>query len=241
MMEVASVGVRTRARTLALATAAGKRNTAVAGELRTRRTQENSKSGREAENSGRISADRCPSPDQIALSRCSSSGSSELAKERLRSADPEVEFKLGSVLDEFHTKLSFIYGISVSTPLMAFFSFCFLSPGVGKRDRFRLQGQVAGLASSFRYAIFVNSFFSFPSHSIFFSFSFLIRSFEFRRRETTPSSHLRFESDDLESTERPFETNSCRRSTAEKLPSSEEIEAFFSAFEKDEERRFAEK
>lgn len=143
MMEVASVGVRTRARTLALATAAGKRNTAVTGELRTRRTQENSKSEREAENSGLISADRCPSPDQIALSLCSSSGSSELAKERLRSADPEVEFKLGSVLDEFHTKLSFIYGISVSTPLMAFFSFCILSPGVGKRDRFGLQGQVA--------------------------------------------------------------------------------------------------
>lgn len=45
----------------------------------------------------------------------------------------------------------------------------------------------------------------------------------------------------MESTARSLETSSCERSTGEKMPSEEEIDAFFSKFEKEEQRRFAEK
>ncbi|KAF8410040.1 hypothetical protein HHK36_002560 [Tetracentron sinense] len=52
-------------------------------------------------------------------------------------------------------------------------------------------------------------------------------------RETTPSSDIRTELDELEFMARPSE--------AEKMPSEEEIAEFFSAAEKDEQKRFAEK
>ncbi|KAL5982430.1 hypothetical protein ACLOJK_016501 [Asimina triloba] len=60
-------------------------------------------------------------------------------------------------------------------------------------------------------------------------------------RETTPSSHLPSESDELESTASPRAGNSRRKPTAVKMPSEEEIEEFFAAAEKDENKRFAEK
>lgn len=55
------------------------------------------------------------------------------------------------------------------------------------------------------------------------------------------SSDLCFESGNLESTARSLEMSSCERSTAEKMPSEKEIDAFFSKFEKEEQRRFAER
>ncbi|XP_059642346.1 cyclin-dependent kinase inhibitor 7-like [Cornus florida] len=65
------------------------------------------------------------------------------------------------------------------------------------------------------------------------------------RRETTPSSGLREESGDLDSTARPFEANSRRRLSAEKImPSETELEEFFAIAEKDiqkEQKRFIEK
>ncbi|KAI8029733.1 Cyclin-dependent kinase inhibitor 3 [Camellia lanceoleosa] len=61
------------------------------------------------------------------------------------------------------------------------------------------------------------------------------------RRETTPSSELQAESGDLESTARPSEANSRRRSSAEKMPSETELEEFFAAAEKDIRKRFTEK
>ncbi|XP_058089101.1 cyclin-dependent kinase inhibitor 1-like [Magnolia sinica] len=159
VMEVSSVGVRTRARALALATAT-KRRRPVSGEFRTRRLLERASQLRRSSNSGRIPADRCPSPDRVAVSRCSSNGSSELVNEWFRSSDPEG---FGNATD-----------------------------------------------------------------------------FDSRERETTPSN-LRSESDDLESTARLSETNSRRKSSAEKIPSEAEIEAFFSAAEKTELKRFAER
>ncbi|OVA15789.1 Cyclin-dependent kinase inhibitor [Macleaya cordata] len=55
-------------------------------------------------------------------------------------------------------------------------------------------------------------------------------------------SDLNSESNDLESTARPSEANSRRRSlSAERMPSDAEIDDFFSAFEKDEQKRFSEK
>ncbi|XXG86602.1 hypothetical protein AAC387_Pa11g1464 [Persea americana] len=72
----------------------------------------------------------------------------------------------------------------------------------------------------------------------------IARDFHFTdRRETTPSrsSDLCFESGNMESTARSLETSSCERSTGEKMLSEEEIDAFFSKFEKEEQRRFAEK
>uniref|UniRef100_A0A5B7AB37 Cyclin-dependent kinase inhibitor n=1 Tax=Davidia involucrata TaxID=16924 RepID=A0A5B7AB37_DAVIN len=53
------------------------------------------------------------------------------------------------------------------------------------------------------------------------------------RRETTPSSERQDESDDLESTARPSDANSRRRSSVEKMPSETELEEFFAATEKD--------
>lgn len=156
VMEVSPVGVRTRARTLALATAARKKKSQ-ADEIRTRRP-ENPIPARNPANSGRVRVDRCPSPDTLPLSRCSSNASCELVTQRLRSSDPEgAESAAG-----FHCS---------------------------------------------------------------------------DRRETTPSSTLRCESDDLDS------TNSRRKPTSEINPSEEEIEAFFSTIEKkkDDQRRFTEK
>ncbi|GMN30080.1 hypothetical protein TIFTF001_002682 [Ficus carica] len=64
-----------------------------------------------------------------------------------------------------------------------------------------------------------------------------------RRREMTPSSKLREESDDVESAAaRQTVEDSHRRSVvAEKMPSELELEEFFAAAEKDIQKRFAEK
>ncbi|XP_052205312.1 cyclin-dependent kinase inhibitor 7-like [Diospyros lotus] len=61
------------------------------------------------------------------------------------------------------------------------------------------------------------------------------------RRETTASSEVQVESGDLESTARPSEANSRRRSSAAKMPSEIELEEFFAAAEKDLQKRFREK
>ncbi|GMI66008.1 hypothetical protein HRI_000270000 [Hibiscus trionum] len=61
------------------------------------------------------------------------------------------------------------------------------------------------------------------------------------RRETTPSSELRAEPEDLDSTWRPSEANSRRRSTVEKMPTEAELEEFFAASEKRVKKQFAEK
>ncbi|KAL5992756.1 hypothetical protein ACLOJK_013675 [Asimina triloba] len=161
VMEVSSAGVRTRARTLALATAA-KRKRPPSSEFRDRGPLESPSKSRKSSNSGRISADRCPSPDRIVVSRCSSNGSSDLVDDGLRSSDPEV-FENTAEIDS--------------------------------RER----------------------------------------------RELTPCSILRSESDDLESTARPFETKSRRKWTTAVMPSDGEIEAFFSTAEKSEQKRFADK
>ncbi|XP_039054145.1 cyclin-dependent kinase inhibitor 7-like isoform X2 [Hibiscus syriacus] len=57
------------------------------------------------------------------------------------------------------------------------------------------------------------------------------------RRETTPSS----EPEDLDSTSRPSEANSRRRSTVEKMPTEAELEEFFAAAEKKVKKQFAKK
>lgn len=62
------------------------------------------------------------------------------------------------------------------------------------------------------------------------------------RRESTPSSDIQGESGELDSTRRPAsEINSRRRSVNKKMPSSAEIDEFFSAAEKDLQRQHAEK
>lgn len=62
------------------------------------------------------------------------------------------------------------------------------------------------------------------------------------RRESTPSSEIQGESGELDSTRRPAsEINSRRRSVNKKMPSSAEIDEFFSAAEKDLQRQYAEK
>ncbi|KAI3462758.1 hypothetical protein Pfo_019421 [Paulownia fortunei] len=58
------------------------------------------------------------------------------------------------------------------------------------------------------------------------------------RRGTMPSSEAQAESGELESTARPRETNSCRHSTAEKMPSEAELEEFFAAAEKNLQKQF---
>ncbi|KAJ9670770.1 hypothetical protein PVL29_026976 [Vitis rotundifolia] len=190
VMEVGQVaGVRTRARALAMAAAADSSGTVkrrkVSGggelkfassyeQLRNRRglviLPENSVSEAPSGNSGRVVAeeDQCSSPssDHVSASCCSSNGSSELVKERLKFADLEEE--------------------SVEIEASAY--------------------------SDYR-----------------------------ERRETTPSSELRAESDDLESTARPSEANYHHRSTVEKMPSESELEEFFAAAEKDVQKRFSEK
>ena len=61
------------------------------------------------------------------------------------------------------------------------------------------------------------------------------------RREPTPTSQLRAEPEDLDSTSRTSEANSRRRSTVEKMPTEAELEDFFAAAEKKLQKRFAEK
>lgn len=62
------------------------------------------------------------------------------------------------------------------------------------------------------------------------------------RRESTPSSEIQGESGELESTRKhASEINSRHRSMAKKMPSSAEIDEFFSSAEKDLQRQYAEK
>ncbi|OMP02043.1 Cyclin-dependent kinase inhibitor [Corchorus olitorius] len=61
------------------------------------------------------------------------------------------------------------------------------------------------------------------------------------RRETTPTSELRAEPEDLDSTSRPSEASSRRRSTVEKMPTEAELEEFFVAAEKKLQKQFTEK
>ncbi|THG09631.1 cyclin-dependent kinase inhibitor 5-like isoform X1 [Camellia sinensis] len=188
VMEVAHVGVRTRARALSMAAAASsrtaKKRKVSGGELRfssslvhlrSRRrvlvTPENSVSPATSENSERRSAlnDRCSSPssDTLPSSCCSSNASSHHGEESFEIVDLEND------------------SVQIET------STC---------------------------------------------------DFDCReRRETTPSSELQAESGDLESTARPSEANSRRRSSAEKMPSETELEEFFAAAEKDIHKRFTEK
>ncbi|XP_043712115.1 cyclin-dependent kinase inhibitor 1-like isoform X2 [Telopea speciosissima] len=194
VMEVAQVGVTTRARTLAMATAAAAAAAAASAgatkrrkvgprelqfsssylHLRSRQlpviTPEKPVSPEISENPGQvITEDRCSSPnsDHVQASRCSSNGSTELVNESLRSVDLEGEG------DCFHIDDSTTY------------SDC--------------------------------------------------------RREKTPSSDLRAELGDLESTARVAEANSRHRLMAEKMPTEAEIEDFFSVAEKEEQKRFTDK
>ncbi|KAJ4963539.1 hypothetical protein NE237_023478 [Protea cynaroides] len=192
VMEVAQVGVTTRARTLAMATRAAaaarsgvtKRRKLASGELqfsssylqlRSRRlpviTPEKLVSPATLENLGQVSSeDRCSSPnsDHILASRCSSNGSTdELVEESSRSVDPE-----------------------------------------GEGDCFNNDNST---------------------------------TYSDRRREKTPSSEFRAESGDLESTARPAEANSRHRSRAKKMPTEAEIEDFFSAAEREQQKLFADK
>nr|DAD41230.1 TPA_asm: hypothetical protein HUJ06_015553 [Nelumbo nucifera] len=184
-MEVAQVGVRTRARTLAMAAAtagtAKRRKIVGSGELQfsssylqlqSRRplvaTPDVPISPATSENSSPVTpADRCSSAssDHVLASRSSSNGSTELVKESLRSVDLEEE----------------VFEIENST------------------------------------------------------------YFDLREREMTPSSEHCAESDDLESTARPMDANSRHRSTVRKMPTDAEIDEFFSAAEKLEQKRFADK
>ncbi|KAJ4966637.1 hypothetical protein NE237_018486 [Protea cynaroides] len=192
MMEVTQVGVTTRARTLAMATAATatttgatKRRKVGSGELQFSSscvqlrsplvhviTPDNLVSPAISGNSDQvITEDRCSSPnsDQVQASRCSSNGSTEFVNENLRSVDLEGE------------------------------------------------GDCCHIENSSTYSDCR------------------------QRRETTPSSELRAESGDLESTARPTEANSRYRSMTEKMPTEAEIDEFFSAAEKKEQKQFADK
>lgn len=92
VMEVSPVGVRTRARSLALAlSSAGKRKRTLSGDFRSRRIPAQA---RNSPDSVQIPTDRSPSPDPVLTSRCSSNGSSELVQERLRSEHLAVSFKI---------------------------------------------------------------------------------------------------------------------------------------------------
>ncbi|PON39811.1 Cyclin-dependent kinase inhibitor [Parasponia andersonii] len=64
-----------------------------------------------------------------------------------------------------------------------------------------------------------------------------------QRREMTPSSKLREESDEVDSTARPTVVDSSRRSVVadQKMPSEIELEEFFATAEKDIQKRFQEK
>ncbi|KAJ7952871.1 Cyclin-dependent kinase inhibitor [Quillaja saponaria] len=63
-----------------------------------------------------------------------------------------------------------------------------------------------------------------------------------RGREMTPSSELRTEISDVKnSTEKPADSHSRRRSTAEKMPTELELDDFFAAAEKDIQKQFTEK
>ncbi|KAF9622507.1 hypothetical protein IFM89_031911 [Coptis chinensis] len=62
-----------------------------------------------------------------------------------------------------------------------------------------------------------------------------------QRREKTPSSSLRQESDEQESMERPTSVSRHRSMSEMKTPSEAEIDEFFSTAEKDEQRRFTDK
>ncbi|KAL6961495.1 hypothetical protein U1Q18_039264 [Sarracenia purpurea var. burkii] len=190
VMEVAHVGVMTRARALAMAAAAssgtGRRRKICGGELKLSSSlvelrsrsrvvvaPEISVSTATSGNSGRrmVSNDRCSSQssENVPASCCLSNGSSDLAKKSFKILDLEED---SSVQVETSTTSDFY-----------------------RRER----------------------------------------------RGTTPSSDLQPESVDMESTARPSDANSRRKSSAEKTSSDKDLEEFFAAAEKDLQKRFAEK
>ncbi|KAL0377723.1 UNVERIFIED_CONTAM: hypothetical protein Sradi_3077800 [Sesamum radiatum] len=61
------------------------------------------------------------------------------------------------------------------------------------------------------------------------------------RGENTPSSEVQAGSDELESTATPRESNSRRCSTAEKMPTTAELEEFFVAAEMNLQKQFIDK
>ncbi|XP_073060481.1 cyclin-dependent kinase inhibitor 1-like [Primulina eburnea] len=61
------------------------------------------------------------------------------------------------------------------------------------------------------------------------------------RRETSPLIEVQAESGELESTARPLESNFRRPFTAEKMPSEDELEEFFAAAEKNQQKKFIDK
>ncbi|KAL3646272.1 hypothetical protein CASFOL_011452 [Castilleja foliolosa] len=61
------------------------------------------------------------------------------------------------------------------------------------------------------------------------------------REQMMPRSDGQVESGELESTARPPESNFRRRSTAEKIPTEDELENFFAAAEKNLQKRFIDK
>ncbi|KAL2522819.1 cyclin-dependent kinase inhibitor 7-like [Forsythia ovata] len=61
------------------------------------------------------------------------------------------------------------------------------------------------------------------------------------RRDTTTATEVQTESGELESTARPHEASSRRRTEAEKMPSEAELEEFFAAAEKNLQEKFADK
>ncbi|GFQ05089.1 cyclin-dependent kinase inhibitor 6 [Phtheirospermum japonicum] len=65
--------------------------------------------------------------------------------------------------------------------------------------------------------------------------------FRDRREQMTPSSEDQAQRGELESTARPPESNPHRRSTAEKMPTEDELEDFFAAAEKNLQKQFIDK
>lgn len=61
------------------------------------------------------------------------------------------------------------------------------------------------------------------------------------RSETSLLIEVQAESGELESTPRPFESNSPRPSIAEKMPSGDELDEFFAAAEKNLQKKFIDK
>ncbi|GMP28019.1 hypothetical protein CsSME_00003744 [Camellia sinensis var. sinensis] len=220
VMEVAHVGVRTRARALSMAAAASsgtaKKRKVSGGELRfssslvhlrSRRrvlvTPENSVSPATSENSEQRSAlnDRCSSPssDTLPSSCCSSNASSDHGEESFEIVDLEND------------------SVQIET------STCDFDCRESDQKRSAIK------------------FLPFSSHSLFLATIYIPIHISFFHNFFRPSSELQAESGDLESTARPSEANSRRRSSAEKMPSETELEEFFAAAEKDIHKRFTEK
>lgn len=69
----------------------------------------------------------------------------------------------------------------------------------------------------------------------------VVKTSYFFRGENTPLREVQTESGELESTARPRQSNSRRCSTAEKMPTTAELEEFFVAAEKNLQEQFIDK